>query len=150
MGRSGQGFVLAVAGVAALILAGCASPAWKQELAAELASAQERWSEVQARDVEYSVELTECGGCEAGALGRVVTVAWRDGQASSSDPDAVDDYAPPELFGLAEVAIEHAADETDVTLAFNQETGLPTRIDSTWDAADDGDFGLVIEVMDVQ
>jgi hypothetical protein len=52
-------------------------------------------------------------------------------------------YAPSELVGLAEDAIEHAAaDEKDVTLAFDGATGLPTQINLTRVAVDDGDFSV--------
>lgn len=128
----------------------CAAPQWKQDLAAEVEAARERWSDASAREVTYTVGVTECGGCEASALTEVVAIDWRDGRASTTGPADAEGHAPAELFRLAEGAIEHATDEDDVALAFDDTTGLPTRIESTWDAADDGDFAYVIEVTSVE
>ncbi len=37
-----------------------------------------------------------------------------------------------------------------VTLEFDDVTGLPTHINLTWDAVEDGDYGFAIEVTGVE
>lgn len=132
----------------AITLTSC-QPSWKSQLSDELADARQQWTRTATATVTYTVEQTVCGGCDAGAL-TDVAIVWRDGEASTTATGDPADYSPSKLFELAEDAIEHGADEDDVTLAFDDATGLPTRVKLTWDAVDDGDFGFVIEVMSVE